>query len=198
MKKMIMKNKTAITGVSLVVIAMILGVMIFTKLNSGDVVSDNVLEDEDATNPVVEELVETENEEVTVEVPEIVETETNVIDQKDQVTSIEEPLPEEPEKPVLEAPEETPVPVDDLNNMDTEPQYDEEDVVIESEEVIVVSEDEVEDVTPEPEVSEDDQSDLVPASENPFLNPENAANPIESNGEDYYEDGRKAGEGDKF
>jgi hypothetical protein len=197
MKKMIMKNKTAITGVSLVVIAMIIGVMIFTKLNSGDVVADNVLEDEDATNPVVEELVENEKEEVTVEVPEIVETETNVIDQKDQVTTIEEPLPEEPEKPELEAPEEKPVSADDLNNMDTEPQYDEEDVVIESEEVFVVA-DEEEDVTPEPEVGEEEQSDLVPASENPFLNPENAANPIESNGEDYYEDGRKAGEGDKF
>jgi len=129
---------------------MILGVMIFTKLNNGVVISDKVLEDEDATNPVVEELVETENEEVTVEIPEI---ETNVIDQKEQVTTIEEPLPEEPEKPELEAPVETPVSVDDLNNMDTEPQYDEEDMVIESEEVIVVA-DEEEDVTPEPEVSE--------------------------------------------
>lgn len=195
MKKMIMKNKTAITGVSLIVIAMILGVMIFTKLNSGDVVADDVMKDEDAANPVVEELVETENEETTVEVPEIVETETNVIDQKDQVTTIEEPLPEEPEKPELEAPEETPVSVDDLNNMDTEPQYDEEDVVIESEEVIVVADDE-EDVTPEPEVGEEEQSDLVPASENPFANPENAGNPTELQGDDLG-DG-EWGSGDKF
>jgi hypothetical protein len=195
MKKMIMKNKTAITGVSLVVIAMIIGVMIFTKLNSGDVVSDNVLEDEEATNPVVEELVETENEEVTVEVPEIVETETNVTEQKDQVISIEEPLPEEPEKPELEAPEEKPVSEDDLSNMDTEPQYDDEDVVIESEEVIVVADDE-EDVTPEPEVSEEKQSDLVPASENPFANPENAGNPTEIDGSDISD--YVPGTGDKF
>jgi len=195
MKKMIMKNKTAITGVSLVVIAMIIGVMIFTKLNSGDVVSDNVLEDEEATNPVVEELVETENEEVTVEVPEIVETETNVTEQKDQVISIEEPLPEEPEKPELEAPEEKPVSEDDLSNMDTEPQYDDEDVVIESEEVIVVADDE-EDVTPEPEVSEEKQSDLVPASENPFANPENAGNPTEIDGSDISD--YVPGKGDKF
>lgn len=195
MKKIIMKNKTVITGVSLVVIAMILGVMVFTKLNSGELVADDVMKDEDATNPVVEELVETENEEVTVEVPEIMETETNVIDQKDQVTTIEEPLPEEPEKPELEAPEETPVPVDDLNNMDTEPQYDEEDVVIESEEVIVVA-DEEEDVTPEPEVSEEEQSELVPASENPFANPENAGNPTELQGDDLG-DG-EWGSGDKF
>ena len=195
MKKMIMKNKTAITGVSLVVIAMIIGVMIFTKLNSGDVVSDNVLEDEEATNPVVEELVETENEEVTVEVPEIVETETNVTEQKDQVISIEEPLPEEPEKPELEAPEEKPVSEDDLSNMDTEPQYDDEDVVIESEEVIVVADDE-EDVTPEPEVSEEKQSDLVPASENPFANPENAGNATEIDGSDISD--YVPGTGDKF
>ncbi len=196
MKKMIMKNKTAITGVSLVVIAMILGVIIFTNLNSGDVVADDVMKDEDATNPVVEELVETENEEVTVEVPEIMETETNVTDQKDQVTTIEEPLPEEPDKPELEAPEETPVSVDDLNNMDTEPQYDEEDVVIESEEVIVVSEDEVEAVTPEPEVTEEEQSELVPASENPFANPENAGNPTEIDGSDISD--YVPGTGDKF
>lgn len=195
MKKMIMKNKTAITGVSLIIIAMIIGVMIFAKLDSGDVVADDVMKDEDATNPVVEELVETENEEVTVEVPEIVETETNVIDRKDQVTTIEEPLPEEPEKPELEAPEETPVSDDDLNNMDTEPQYDEEDVVIESEEVIVVA-DEEEDVTPEPEVSEDDQSDLVPASENPFANPENVGNPTEIDGSDISD--YVPGTGDKF
>ena len=195
MKKMIMKNKTAITGVALVVIAMILGVMIFTKLNSGDVVADDVMKDEDATNPVVEELVETENEEVTVDVPEIMETETNVIDQKDQVTTIEEPLPEEPEKPELEAPEETPVPVDDLNNMDTEPQYDEEAVIIESEEVIVVV-DEDENVTPEPEVSEEEQSDLVPASENPFANPENAGNATEIDGSDISD--YVPGTGDKF
>lgn len=195
MKKMIMKNKTAITGVSLVIIAIIIGVMIFTKLNSGDVVADDVMKDEDATNPVVEELVENENEEVTVEVPEIMETETNVTDQKEQVTSIEEPLPEEPEKPELEAPEETPVPVDDLNNMDTEPQYDEEDVVIESEEVIVVA-DEEEDVIPEPEVSEEEKSDLVPASENPFANPENAGNPTEIDGSDISD--YVPGTGDKF
>ncbi|MGX8797634.1 hypothetical protein ACR6HW_16475 [Fusibacter sp. JL298sf-3] len=195
MKKMIMKNKTAITGVSLVAIAMIIGVMIFTKLNSGDVVADDVIKDEDATNPVVDELVENENEEVTVEVPEIVETETIVIDQKDQVTTIEEPLPEEPEKPELEAPEETPVSVDDLNNRDTEPQYDEKDVVIESEEVIVVV-DEDENVTPEPEVSEEEQSDLVPASENPFANPENAGNPTEIDGSDISD--YVPGTGDKF
>ena len=73
--------------------------------------------------------------------------------------------------------------------MTKEPEYEESQVKYEEEEPVV------EPVT-ETETKED--SNLVPDSDNPFANPENAAKPTEVNGEDYYEDDRKPGEGDKF
>jgi hypothetical protein len=106
-------------------------------------------------------------------------------------------MPEPPEKPELDAPEDKPETTDDLEDMDNVPEYNEDDLVVETEEVVVVNEPQ-ESTETEPIVEDEGKSNLVPPSENPFSNPANAAKPIESNGEDYYEDGRKAGEGDKF
>ncbi|KAB3527082.1 DUF6550 family protein [Alkaliphilus serpentinus] len=197
MKKMNSKQITLFTGTSLIIVAVIFGALIFSKLNTQEVGKDNVLSDIENNAPVVEKIEESDEIEQVVEVPKIQDTETKLTEDKAEVTSIEEPMPEPPEKPELEAPKDKPETNDDLEDMDNVPEYNEEDLVIEPEEVVVVNEPQ-ESTEPEPVVEEESESNLVPSSENPFLNPENAAKPIESNGEDYYEDGRKAGEGDKF
>ncbi len=197
MKKMNSKQVTLVTVTSLIIVAIVLGALIFSKLNTGEVAKDNVLSENQDNTPVVEEIEENEEVKQVVEVPKIQDTETKLTEDKNEVTVIDEPMPEPPEKPELEAPKDKPETNDDIENMDNVPEYKEEDLVVEPEEVVVVNEPQ-ESTEPEPVVEEESESNLVPSSENPFLNPENAAKPIESNGEDYYEDGRKAGEGDKF
>lgn len=197
MKKMNSKQITLVTGTSLIIVAVIFGALIFSKLNTGEVAKDNVLSENQDDTPVVIEIEETEGVKQVLEVPKIQDTETKVVEDNEEVVSIEEAMPEPPEKPELEAPKDKPETNDDLEDMDNVPEYNEEDLVVETEEVVVVNEPQ-ESTEPEPEVEEESESNLVPPSENPFANPANAAKPIESNGEDYYEDGRKAGEGDKF
>jgi type IV secretory pathway VirB10-like protein len=197
MKKMNSKQVTLVTGTSLIIVAVIFGALIFSKLNTGEVAKDIVLSENQDDTPVVEEIEENEEVKQVVEVPKIQDTETKLTEDKNEVTVIDEPMPEPPEKPELEAPKDKPETNDDIENMDNVPEYKEEDLVVEPEEVVVVNELQ-ESTEPEPVVEEESESNLVPSFENPFLNPENAAKPIESNGEDYYEDGRKAGEGDKF
>lgn len=197
MKKMNSKQIILFTGTSLIIVAVIFGALIFSKLNTGEVAKDIVLSENQDDTPVVEEIEENEEVKQVVEVPKSQDTETKLTEDKNEVTVIDEPMPEPPEKPELEAPKDKPETNDDIENMDNVPEYKEEDLVVEPEEVVVVNEPQ-ESTEPEPVVEEESGSNLVPSSENPFLNPENAAKPIESNGEDYYEDGRKAGEGDKF
>lgn len=197
MKKMNSKQITLVTGTSLIIVAVIVGALIFSKLNTGEVSKDNVLSENQDNIPVVEEIEVSEEVMPVVEVPKIQDTETELPKDNEEVVSIEEPMPEPPEKPELEAPEGKPETTDDLEDMDNVPEYNEEDLVVETEEVVVVNEPQ-ESTEPEPIVEDEGESNLVPPSENPFLNPANAVKPIELNGEDFYEDGRKAGEGDKF
>ncbi|MCF8019065.1 MAG: hypothetical protein K9L62_06600 [Vallitaleaceae bacterium] len=197
MKKMNSKQITVVTGTSLIIVAVIFGALIFSKLNTGEVSKDNVLSENQDDTPVVEEIEETEGVKQVVEVPKIQDTETKVIEDNEEVVSIEEQMPEPPEKPELEAPKDKPETNDDLEDMENVPEYNEEDLIVEPEEVVVVIEPQ-ESTEPEPVVEEEYESNLVPPSENPFSNPANAVKPIELNGEDFYEDGRKAGEGDKF
>ena len=192
MKKMNSKQITLVTGTSLIIVAVIVGALIFSKLNTGEVSKDNVLSENQDNIPVVEEI---EAVKQVVEVPKIQDSETKVIEDNEEVVSIEEPMPEPPEKPELEAPKDKPETNDDLEDMDNVPEYNEEDLVIEPEEVVVVNEPQ-ESPEPEPVVEEEGESKLVPPSENPFLNPENAAKPIELNGSDLG-DG-EWGTGDKF
>ncbi|MBM7562495.1 DUF6550 family protein [Fusibacter tunisiensis] len=197
MKKMNSKQITTVTVTSLIIVAIIFGALIFSKLNTVEVTNDNLASDNQNNIPVVEEIEVSEEVMPHVEVPKIQDTETVDIKDNEEVVSIDEPLPEPPEKPELEAPEDKPETTDDLEDMDKVPEYNEEDLVVETEEVVVVNEPQ-ESTETEPIVGDEVESNLVPPSENPFANPANAAKPIESNGEDYYEDGRKAGEGDKF
>jgi hypothetical protein len=195
MKKMNSKQITIITGTSLIIVAVIFGALIFSKLNTGEVAKDNVLSENQDDTPVVEEIEETEGVKQVVEVPKIQDTETKAIEDNEEVVSIEEPMPEPPEKPELDSPKDRPETNDDLEDMDNVPEYNEEDLVIEVEEVVVVKEPQ-ESKEPEPVVEEEYESNLVPPSENPFLNPENAAKPIELDGSDLG-DG-EWGTGDKF
>ena len=198
MKKMNSKQITLVTGTSLIIVAVIFGALIFSKLNTGEVAKDNVLSEDRDNVPIVEEIDEPDVLEQVVEVPKIKDTETKVTEDKEEVTSIEEPMPEPPEKPELETPKDKPETNDDLEDMDNVPEYNEEDLVIEPEEVVVVNETEK---TTEPEsvVIEEEQaseSNLVPPSENPFANPANAGNPKEVDGSDLSD--YVPGTGDKF
>jgi hypothetical protein len=193
MKKMNSKQITLVTGTSLIIVAVIFGALIFSKLNIGEDAKDNVLSENQDDSPVVEEIEETEEVKQVVEVPKIQDSETKVIEDNEEVVSIEEPMPEPPEKPELEVPKDKPETNDDSEDMENVPEYDEEDLVVEPEEVVVVNEPQE---STEPDSVEEYESNLVPPSENPFLNPENAAKPIELNGSDLG-DG-EWGTGDKF
>jgi hypothetical protein len=195
MKKMNSKQTTLVAGTSLIIVAVIFGALIFSKLNTGEVAKDNLSSENQHNTPVVEEIEVSEEVKPIVKVPKIQDTETEVIEDNEEVVSIEEPMPEPPEKPELQAPEDKPETTNDLDDMDNVPEYNEEDLVIESEEVVVVKEPQ-ESTEPEPVVEEEYEDNLVPPSENPFLNPDNAAKPIELNGSDLG-DG-EWGTGDKF
>jgi hypothetical protein len=97
-------------------------------------------------------------------------------------------MPVEPEKPDTVPPEYKPVTTDDLTNLDKEPEYVEEDITY----------------IPEPEHEEPSNEPIgtytVPDSENPFLQDNIPSNGDggEIQGEDLYQDGIPAGDGDKF
>jgi len=195
MKKMSSKQITMVTGTSLIIVAIIFGALIFSKLNTGEVENDSLSSEIQDNTPVVEEIEVSEEVMPNVEVPKIKDTETVEIKDNEEVVSIDEPLPEPPEKPELDAPEDKPETTDDLEDMDNVPKYNEEDLVVETEEVVMVNEPQ-ESTEPEPVVEEESESNLVPPSENPFLNPDNASKPIELDGSDFG-DG-EWGTGDKF
>ncbi|VDN47287.1 conserved protein of unknown function [Petrocella atlantisensis] len=110
-------------------------------------------------------------------------TEISLVD----IEEVDVPISEEPEKPNLTPPEVVPETKDDLTDPDKVPEYDEEETTY----------------TPEPEAEEvaDEVrgTNLVPDSENPFLQddiPSNG-NMGEMMGKDY-DEGAPSGEGDKF
>ena len=146
--------------------------------NSSVEVEDIVTDDKKEIDGSPEVIVET------IDVDEDINIEISVVD----VEEIDVSISEEPEKPDMTPPEETPETTDDLTDPDNVPEYDEEETTY----------------MPEPEVEEmEDEvrgSNLVPDSENPFLQDNIPGNGDggEMMGEDYYEDGVPSGEGDKF
>ncbi|MBF4692277.1 hypothetical protein [Fusibacter ferrireducens] len=193
MKKWNSKQVALLTGTSLTIAALIFGALIFSKLNTENVTKDNILSDNQDKAPVVEAIEEVIEPEGVVAVPKIQDTETKVKDDDNTVVSIDEPMPEPPEKPKLEAPKDMPETNDDLEDMNNVPEYEEEDLVIESEEVFVVNESQE---TTETESIKESESNLVSPSENPFANPENAGKPVEIDGSDLSD--FVPGTGDKF
>ena len=139
-----------------------------------DIVVDDLNEEDGSSEVIVE----------SIDIDEDSNAEISVID----VDEIDVPVSEEPEKPDMTPPEEIPETTDDLTDPDNVPEYDVEETTY----------------TPELEVEEmEDEvrgSNLVPDSENPFLQDNIPGNGDggEMMGEDYYEDGVPSGEGDKF
>jgi len=195
MKKMNSKQITMVTGTSLIIVAIIFGALIFSKLNAGIVTKDTLSSENKDNSPIVEEIEVSEEVKPLIEAPKIQETEKEVIKDNEKVVSIDEPLPEPPEKPELEAPEGKPETTDDLEDMDNVPEYNEEDLVVETEEVVVVNEPQ-ESTETEPIVEDEGKSNLVPPSENPFANPANAVNVEEIDGSELSD--YVPGTGDKF
>lgn len=199
-KNKMKKQRTLLVSVLIVCCVIAVG-GIYQVLQSEaiDTVENNAVVDE---VPVVSTI---ENEAIEVEeiIVDKVEVEVNVTpiedDEKDEPEAIkevdvviDEPKAEEPEKPQNISPEVVPETKDDVTDMSVEPEYEEEEVTY-TEEVIDES-------TVEPVEEKDDKEDsnLVPESENPFANPDNVANPDVQNGEELYENGVPAGQGDKF
>jgi hypothetical protein len=102
---------------------------------------------------------------------------------------VEVPIVVVPDKPDLTPPEQMPETSDDLTNPDKIPEYDEEQTTyVPESEPVVEQQNEVR------------GSNLVPDSENPFLQVNIPSNGDggEIQGENLYQDGVPAGEGDKF
>ncbi len=131
------------------------------------------------------------NDDVQVEAIEVPESNANS-DSKVQEETIDEPMPVEPEKPVSTSPSHTPQTTDNIENTDKVPEYSEEETSYTSEELVEEE---------KPVATEtNEESNLVPDSQNPFLQPNIPSNGDggEMKGSDYYQDGVSAGEGDKF
>ncbi len=185
MKKINGKQKRVFVSASLLIVALVLVVTLYSKLNSNEIQIDRLQGVAVELAPQVDDIEKSEIVKVAVTVAEI-EPEKITISKNDkvEVVVINEPIPTPPEKPKMEAPESKPQTNDDLEDMANMPEYTKEELVVETEEVIIVTEE------------QPAESNLVPASENPFLNPANVAKPIELNGSDLGEG--EWGTGDKF
>ena len=128
------------------------------------------------------------NDDVQVEAIEVPESNANS-DSKAQEETIDEPMPVEPEKPVSTSPSHTPQTTDNIENTDKVPEY--------SEEESYTSEEPVEEEKPVA-TETNEESNLVPDSQNPFLQPNIPSNG--DGGEIKLEDitDHKPGTGDKF
>jgi len=198
MKKMTIKTQRRIVVSALLVVCVVLLGVIYARLNVDKPNTDIVITEID-TNEVLVDVIEMPEEEVViVEVPEIKIDEPKK-EENAKVTEeeIKEVMPTEPKKPDNTPPEEKPETSGDIEDMTTEPEYTEEEVIYvpdESEEVDPV----IEQIT-EPDFNNgDEENNLVPDSENPFLqdNIPNNGDGGEMKGEDYSD--YIPGTGDKF
>ena len=193
-------NDKQLYKVGIGVLAAIVVVLVFAVGSriGGPKPQDDLLAQKDAENVSVEAIIQS-TQANNVVVPEIKPSlQTSTENTKEEQVIIEAPMPKEPEKPELVAPESKPQTKDNMNDPDKVPTYNDKDVVKEGEVVTVTEEKKTNEPVTKQEDSKPTDSKLVPPSENPFANPANVGKPIEVTGEDFYEDGRKAGEGDKF
>ena len=179
----------------LAVVAVILVFAISSQLGGNDSVDDLAAEKE--TESVSVETIKSSTQDVSVIVPEIKPTgpKTTEGDKDEQVVS-QVPMPIEPKKPELKAPESKPQTKDNLNDPGKVPTYNDKDVVKEGEEVTVTEVKKSNEPVKNQEESKPTESKLVPPSENPFANPANVGKPIEVKGEDISD--HVPGTGDKF
>ncbi len=200
MKNNNIKSKRAMITSLLIVLCVLMVGGLYLMTNHEDTIVDSTIDNGNEVTPIVESIDTEIDEDILVvdtgtpdiEVEEIVIEEPEVQENpKDDQVLVEEVLPKEPEKPVTTPPVVVPETKDDVEDMTKEPEYEESEVTYteDKEEPVVES------VT---DTDTNEESDLVPDSQNPFANPDNICVPDEVNGEDYYENGVPAGQGDKF
>jgi hypothetical protein len=201
--KIMMKDKIKKIGflIGLMAVALILIVAIVIKLNPKEENLVQETEIEDVQTPDVEsiEVEPSKDTDEGINAMPVTQDKTedkpsNVVKDTEQEVVIEEPMPTPPKQPELEAPTEKPTTDADLEDMDTLPTYKEEETRVETDEV--VRHEPEEDIIESEPVQEESDSQLVPPSENPFLNLEQDVEPIEvdmSDISDYV-----PGTGDKF
>ena len=179
----------------LAVIAVILVFSMGSQLG-GTKLQDDLLAQKDAEYVSVETIKQS-NQANNVVVPEIKPSpQMNIEDTKEEQVVIEVPMPLEPEKPELEAPDTKPETNDNLNDPTKVPTYNDKVVVKEGEKVIVPEENKINELVKDSEEAKPSESKLVPPSENPFANPANVGKPIEVKSEDISD--HVPGTGDKF
>jgi len=190
----------------LIVFCLILSGMIYTSMNRKATTLNAEHTDDSIGKPVVEVLEDhviesgLEEKEVLAQLEMIedkafyvepIDVDVNQSEDSDELESviIDVPMPVVPVKPDLAQPENKPETTDVLTNADKQPEYKEEQTTFipESEPVIV-------------EADVPRGTYLVPDSENPFLQENIPSNGDggEIKGEDLYQDGVPAGQGDKF
>lgn len=195
MKKMNMKANSSMIIASLLVVCIIFVGTIYVVTNQKSTKDDILIEETIPTDPIVD-VVKVPKEEVkTIEVPEIkeevvIKASANKVEEE----IIEEPLPIEPEKPKNMPPKKKPQTKDDVEDMTKEPEYRKEEITYIPEAI------EEPKITNKFDNNYSEESNLVPDSQNPFLqdNIPNNGDGGEMLGKDYYENGVAAGQGDKF
>lgn len=203
MKKMNLKNQRKIVGIALLFGCMLLVVAIFVVSNQSKSGKDMLASKQENTplvgaiDPTAGELSEETanlNEDdstfSTVSVPGLViDGGTDQDNNKPEEVTIDVPLPTEPEKPETNPPDHKPQTKDDLQDTSKVPEYSEEETTYIPEETQPI---------PEANNNQSGSSNLVPDTENPFLQNNIPVNGDggEMNGEDLG-DG-EWGTGDKF
>lgn len=179
----------------LATIAVILVSSIGSQLG-GTALQDDLLAQKDAEYVSVETIKQS-NQANNVVVPEIKPSpQMNIEDTKEEQVVIEVPMPLEPEKPELEAPDTKPETNDILNDPTKVPTYNDKVVVKEGEKVTEPEENKTNELVKDNEEAKPSESKLVLPSENPFANPANVGKPIEVKSEDISD--HVPGTGDKF
>ena len=202
MRKMTIKKQRTIVITALLAVSFLIIGMIYTVNNRQNTTND--LQANEVNNEIQVDAVdaETENVEVVeveemnldgVVVQELEQSDTiTITNPKVQEETVEEPMAVQPEKPVNTPPDKTPQTTDSVDNTEKVPEYSEEETTYTPEEPL-------QEEKPVDTGTKED-SNLVPDSQNPFLNPNIPSNGDdgEMKGSDYYQDGVPAGEGDKF
>lgn len=192
MKKMNMKTKRVMMIAILLLIGIILIGVIYVKTGPKSINKDILIEEKITQDTVVDAIEVPKKEIVKVRFPEIQEeVAIKEIDHKVEKEVIQEPLSKEPEKPENIPPEKKPKTKDDVEDMTKEPEYDKE-------EVTYIPEEKEPKTNYESTSNDTEKSNLVPDSENPFLQDN-----IPGNGDGGFQDSLEysnhvPGTGDKF
>ncbi|MDK2798951.1 MAG: hypothetical protein PWQ70_570 [Clostridiales bacterium] len=211
MKRLNEKTKKNLIVLSLVIIIALLGYGITNSLKTQQT-SDELISDKYANTVVDVQAIEgTEEAEANDEITETEVPEINImINDKDTAnqsedtntnenSNTEDAKPEPPsEKPDLEPPKEKPETVPPEELLKENPEYI-SSADLEDEETESIKSESVESTENHANSTEEnEESNLVPENQNPFIGAGENTVIDDANGSDYYQDGIPAGQGDKF